>query len=275
MAPNNISISGLNINCGTKVGDNETILGLTQGTVVYFLVNRCIFLFGSRNAFLLNFVDSKLLLPSKLSFAHARIGYIRLYSDFKLYLFTEQRLSMMDKKSNLIWIDLEMSGLVPEVNHILEIATLVTDKDLNIIAEGPSLVTYQPDGVLDAMDEWCTTHHGNSGLTEKVRNSTTSVSEAEEQTLSFVEQWVEKGASPLCGNSIWQDRRFLIKYMPRLDAFCHYRNIDVSTLKELAARWRPEIMAGFNKKGSHRALDDILESIDELKYYRTHFIKNG
>jgi oligoribonuclease len=180
----------------------------------------------------------------------------------------------MDKKSNLIWIDLEMSGLKPETDHILEIATLVTDKDLNIIAEGPSLVVYQPESVLDSMDEWCTTHHGASGLTERVRKSDISLADAEQQTLAFIRQWVDEGASPLCGNSIWQDRRFLIKYMPTIDAYCHYRNIDVSTLKELAARWQPEILNGVNKKGSHRALDDIIESIEELRYYRTAFLAN-
>lgn len=178
----------------------------------------------------------------------------------------------MEKKSNLIWIDLEMSGLKPETDQILEIATIVTDKDLNILAEGPSLVVHQPDAVLDGMDEWCTTHHGASGLTEKVRNSAISLAQAEAETLAFVEQWVTPGHSPLCGNSIWQDRRFLIKYMPALDNFCHYRNIDVSTLKELAARWRPELLAGVNKAGSHRALDDIKESIAELAYYRDTFM---
>lgn len=179
----------------------------------------------------------------------------------------------MDKKSNLIWIDLEMSGLKPETDHILEIATLVTDKDLTIIAEGPSLIIHQPEPVLEAMDDWCTTHHGQSGLTQKVRDSQISIEQAESETLAFVREWVEEGASPLCGNSIWQDRRFLIKYMPQLDAFCHYRNIDVSTLKELARRWQPSILDGFQKKGSHRALDDIIESIDELKHYRANFIK--
>lgn len=174
----------------------------------------------------------------------------------------------MDKKSNLIWIDLEMSGLNPDINEILEIATIVTDKDLNIIAEGPSLVVHQPESVLDHMDEWCTTHHGASGLTERVRKSEISLQQAEEQTLAFMKQWVEPGVSPLCGNSIWQDRRFLIKYMPTIDAFCHYRNIDVSTLKELTARWKPEVLEGVVKKGSHRALDDIIESIEELQYYR-------
>jgi oligoribonuclease len=179
----------------------------------------------------------------------------------------------MDKKSNLIWIDLEMSGLKPETDHILEIATLVTDKDLEIIAEGPTLIIHQPDSVLDAMDEWCTTHHGASGLTEKVKQSSVTLEDAEAQTMAFVRQWVEEGASPLCGNSIWQDRRFLIKFMPELDAYCHYRNIDVSTLKELAARWRPDVLAGVNKKGSHRALDDIIESIKELQHYRAEFLK--
>ncbi|MFQ3228827.1 oligoribonuclease [Reinekea sp.] len=178
----------------------------------------------------------------------------------------------MDKKTNLIWIDLEMTGLNPETDQILEIATLVTDKDLNIIAEGPSLVIHQPDSVLEAMDEWCTTHHGASGLTAKVQQSTISVEQATQETLAFVEQWVERGCSPLCGNSIWQDRRFMIKYMAELDGYCHYRNIDVSTLKELAARWHPELLNGFKKKGSHRALDDIIESIEELKFYRENFI---
>lgn len=178
----------------------------------------------------------------------------------------------MDKKSNLIWIDLEMTGLQPETDQILEIATLITDKDLNVLAEGPSLVIHQSDAALDAMDEWCTTHHGASGLTEKVRASDISVAQAEAETLAFVKEWVEPGVSPLCGNSIWQDRRFLIKYMPDLDGYCHYRNIDVSTLKELARRWRPEILDGVKKQGSHRALDDIKESIAELAYYRQTFM---
>lgn len=179
----------------------------------------------------------------------------------------------MDKKSNLIWVDLEMTGLNPEVDRILEIATLVTDKDLNIVAEGPNLIVHQPDAILDAMDEWCTTHHGESGLTQKVKDSELSEAAAEQQTLEFLEEWVEPGESPLCGNSIWQDRRFLIRYMPGLDSYCHYRNIDVSTVKELARRWRPEVAEGVQKKGSHRALDDIKESIDELKHYRANFFK--
>lgn len=181
----------------------------------------------------------------------------------------------MDKKSNLIWVDLEMTGLNPETDRIIEIATVVTDKDLNVIAEGPNLVVHQSDEALNAMDEWCTTHHGESGLTQRVKDSKLSDADAEAETLAFLKEWVAPGASPLCGNSIWQDRRFLVRYMPHLDAFCHYRNIDVSTLKELARRWRPEVLDGFEKKGSHRALDDILESIGELKHYREHFIRLG
>lgn len=179
----------------------------------------------------------------------------------------------MDKKTNLIWVDLEMTGLNPDTDRIIEIATLVTDKDLNIIAEGPNLVVHQSDAVLNAMDEWCTQHHGESGLTQKVKDSTLSEAQAEQQTLDFLKEWVEPGASPLCGNSIWQDRRFLIRYMPALDEFCHYRNIDVSTLKELARRWRPEVLEGVQKQGSHRALDDIKESIGELRHYRAEFLK--
>ncbi|PTY38652.1 oligoribonuclease [Saccharospirillum sp. MSK14-1] len=179
----------------------------------------------------------------------------------------------MDKQTNLIWVDLEMTGLDPDTDRILEIATVVTDKDLNVLAEGPTLVVHQSDALLDGMDEWCTTHHGQSGLTQRVKDSSLSEAEVEQQTLDFLSDWVEPGASPLCGNSIWQDRRFLIRYMPKLDSYCHYRNIDVSTLKELARRWRPEVLGGVHKKGSHRALDDILDSINELRHYRETFLK--
>lgn len=178
----------------------------------------------------------------------------------------------MDKQTNLIWVDLEMTGLDPEVDRVLELATVVTDKDLNVLAEGPTLVIHQSDAVLDGMDEWCTTHHGQSGLTQRVKDSTLTEADVEQQTLAFLQEWVDPGVSPLCGNSIWQDRRFLIKYLPKLDAYCHYRNIDVSTLKELARRWKPSALDGVQKKGSHRALDDILESIDELRHYRTNLL---
>lgn len=179
----------------------------------------------------------------------------------------------MTDKNNLIWIDLEMTGLEPKTDVIIEIATIVTDSDLNVLAEGPTLAIHQPDEVLDSMDEWCTNQHGKSGLTQRVKDSKVTEAEAEQQTIEFLKQYVEAGASPMCGNSIGQDRRFLDKYMPELEDFFHYRNLDVSTLKELAKRWSPEVAAGVLKKGSHLALDDIKDSIEELKHYREHFIK--
>ncbi|WP_428239678.1 oligoribonuclease [Gynuella sp.] len=178
----------------------------------------------------------------------------------------------MERSENLVWIDLEMTGLNPDTCHIIEIATIVTDKELNILAEGPNLAIHQPKAIMDLMDEWCTKTHGENGLTERVLNSDISMAEAERQTLEFLSEWVEPGKSPLCGNSVWQDRRFLYKEMPELERFCHYRIIDVSTLKELARRWKPNIVSGHTKKGAHLALDDIRESIDELKYFKTHLL---
>lgn len=179
----------------------------------------------------------------------------------------------MQSPQNLIWIDLEMTGLEPEHDVIIEMATIVTDSDLNILATGPVIAVHQSDALLAGMDEWCTRTHGESGLTQRVRDSQISAAEAEAQTIAFLEQWVPKGKSPICGNSIGQDRRFLCRYMPTLEAFFHYRNLDVSTLKILAERWAPQIKEGFQKKGTHQALDDIRESIAELQYYREHFIK--
>jgi len=180
---------------------------------------------------------------------------------------------MAQDPQNLIWIDLEMTGLDPQNDVIIEIATVVTDKNLHILAQGPSLAVYQPEAALARMDDWNLRQHGGSGLIQRVRESTVDEALAERMTLDFLETWVPSRSSPMCGNSICQDRRFLARCMPKLEAFFHYRNLDVSTLKELAARWAPEIKDGFKKKNSHLALDDILESIAELRFYREHFIK--
>ena len=179
----------------------------------------------------------------------------------------------MQNPQNLIWIDLEMTGLDPDTDVIIEMATIVTDSQLNVLAEGPTLVIHQSDEVLANMNPWCIEQHGKSGLTQRVRDSRLSEAQAEAQTIAFLEQWVPAGASPMCGNSIGQDRRFLVRYMPRLEAFFHYRNLDVSTVKELAARWAPEVKDAFKKDSSHLALDDIRDSIAELRHYREHFFK--
>ncbi|MBQ0729175.1 MAG: oligoribonuclease [Oleispira antarctica] len=178
----------------------------------------------------------------------------------------------MSRTDTLVWMDLEMTGLDPEDNVIIEIATIITDDQLNIVAEGPVIAVHQSDFELGKMDDWNVKTHNGSGLVERVKTSTVSMEDAEKQTIEFIAQFVKKGHSPLCGNSIHQDRRFLVKQMPLLEEFMHYRNIDVSTLKELAKRWKPAILPGFTKSGSHKALDDILESIAEMKYYREHFL---
>ncbi|MFB8829860.1 oligoribonuclease [Azotobacter salinestris] len=179
----------------------------------------------------------------------------------------------MQNPQNLIWIDLEMTGLNPERDVIIEMATIVTDSELNILAEGPVIAVHQGDEILAGMDEWNTRQHGRSGLTQRVRDSRIDTAMAEAQTLAFLEQWVPRGKSPMCGNSICQDRRFLARYMPDLEAWFHYRHVDVSTLKELAGRWAPQVRDSFKKTGTHLALDDIRESIAELRHYREHFIK--
>jgi len=180
---------------------------------------------------------------------------------------------MAQNAENLIWIDLEMTGLIPDTDLIIEIATVITDKNLNILAQGPVLAVHQSDVALAAMDEWNQTHHGQSGLIDRVKASTISDAEAERQTIEFLQQWVPANTSPMCGNSIGQDRRFLYRYMPQLEAYFHYRNLDVSTVKELAARWAPQVKDSFTKQTAHQALEDIIESIDELKHYRQHFFK--
>lgn len=177
---------------------------------------------------------------------------------------------MTKSNDNLVWIDMEMTGLDPETCVVLEIATIVTDPQLNVLAEGPVIAVHQPDSVLDNMDPWCIETHGKTGLTDRCRASTTSVEAAAQQTIDFLSAWVDAGKSPLCGNTIGQDRRFMVKYMPTLEEYFHYRNVDVSTIKELVKRWKPEILDGFNKKGTHLALDDIRESIEEMRFYRQH-----
>ena len=179
----------------------------------------------------------------------------------------------MKSDKNLIWIDLEMTGLEPKKDFIIEIATVVTDSELNILAEGPVFAIQTHKEALDQMDEWCTTHHGNSGLTKRVIESTVSMAEAEQQTIEFLKQYVPAGKSPMCGNSIGQDRRFMWDQMPELETYFHYRNLDVSTLKELSRRWAPKVYQAHKKSGAHLALADILESIDELEHYRKYLFK--
>lgn len=174
---------------------------------------------------------------------------------------------------NLVWIDMEMTGLDPDNDRIIEVAAVVTDPELNILAQGPVFAIHQSDALLDGMDAWNKGTHGRSGLIERVKTSTVTEAEAEVQLIEFLKQYVPNGKSPMCGNSICQDRRFMARGMPKLEAFFHYRNLDVSTLKELCKRWKPAIAAGFKKHQMHTALADIVESIEELRYYREHFIK--
>jgi oligoribonuclease len=188
---------------------------------------------------------------------------------------TGKTINMPQNSNNLIWIDLEMTGLDTQKDVIIEIATVITDSELNILAEGPVLAIHQSDDILNAMDDWNTRQHGQSGLTARVKNSAITEAEAERQTIEFLREFVPANASPMCGNSICQDRRFLARCMPELEKYFHYRNLDVSSLKELAKRWAPKVFKGFSKESSHLALEDIRDSIAELKYYREHLLKLG
>ncbi|MDB5823994.1 MAG: orn [Herminiimonas sp.] len=181
--------------------------------------------------------------------------------------------SVRPNEFNLVWIDMEMTGLEPEKDCIIEVAAVVTDSNLNILAEGPVFAIHQSDAILDGMDAWNKGTHGRSGLIERVKASTVTEAEAEEQLIEFLKKYVPAGKSPMCGNSICQDRRFMARGMPKLENFFHYRNLDVSTLKELCRRWKPELVSGFKKHQLHTAMADIMESIEELRYYREHFIK--
>ncbi|MEM6484807.1 MAG: oligoribonuclease [Pseudomonadota bacterium] len=178
---------------------------------------------------------------------------------------------MLDER-NLIWVDMEMTGLDPDRDRVIEIATIVTDENLKSLAEGPVVAVHQPDHVLESMDEWNTSHHGASGLTERVRQSSVDEKQASELVLTFLRSWVPEKSSPMCGNSICQDRRFMARHLPELEKYFHYRNLDVSTLKILAQRWRPDVAAGVKKQSAHLALADIRDSIEELKHYRAHFL---
>ena len=180
---------------------------------------------------------------------------------------------MAQNQNNLVWLDMEMTGLSPDTDRIIEVAMVITDSNLETVAEAATLVVHQPDSVLDGMDAWNKSTHKKSGLIEKVKASTLDDATVEAQMLAFLKEYVPVGISPMCGNSICQDRRFMARWMPQLEAYFHYRNLDVSTLKELAKRWKPEVAKGLKKHGKHEALADIYESINELKYYREHFIK--
>jgi oligoribonuclease len=180
---------------------------------------------------------------------------------------------MAQNQNNLVWLDMEMTGLVPETDRIIEIAMVITDSDLNMVAEAPVLVIHQPDSVMDGMDAWNKSTHGKSGLIERVKASTLDDAGVEAQMLEFMKEYVPERTSPMCGNSICQDRRFMARWMPQLEAWFHYRNLDVSTLKELAKRWKPEVAQGIKKHGKHEALADVYESINEMKHYREHFIR--
>ena len=179
----------------------------------------------------------------------------------------------MQNPNNLAWLDMEMTGLNPDSDKIIEVAMIITDQDLNILAQSDVLVIPQPDSIMDNMDAWNTGTHQRTGLTAKVKAATLTEAEAEQQLLHFMAQWLPEKTSPMCGNTIHQDRRFMARYMPKLEAYFHYRNLDVSTLKELAKRWHPAVAKGVVKKGAHQALDDIIESIEEMKYYRAQFLK--
>ncbi len=179
----------------------------------------------------------------------------------------------MHNANNLCWLDMEMTGLNPDTDRIIEVAMIITDQDLNVLAQSDVYVIHQSDDVLNSMDAWNTATHDRTGLTARVRESIATEAEVEQKLLDFMAQWLPEKASPMCGNTIHQDRRFMVRYMPRLEAYFHYRNLDVSTLKELARRWHPAVAKGVIKRGSHQALDDILESIEEMRYYREHFIK--
>ena len=203
----------------------------------------------------------------------SRFNWMDYMANTRAQAATKQTAKTHPNEFRLVWLDMEMTGLDPIKERIIEVAVVITESDLTVVAEGPVLVVHQPDSLLDAMDSWNKSTHGKSGLTDRVKASTLTEAQAEDQLIAFMAQYVPAGKSPLCGNTVSQDRRFMFNYMPKLEQFFHYRTIDVSTLKELARRWKPELLKGFEKHSKHQALADIYESIDELKYYRETFIK--
>ncbi len=275
----------LDFDLHTKVRDHQArLLGAQVAAFKRFYGGGFTF-GGASGAFTLNLFDAPVLATIELAFGHwcsvsimqklgktvASLARPRLLNCAATPRCQENQ--AMQNPQNLIWIDLEMTGLNPDTDVIIEMATIVTDSNLNTLAEGPVIAIHHSDAVLATMDEWNTRTHGNSGLTQRVRDSRVSMAEAEAETIAFLEKWVPKGKSPICGNSICQDRRFLYTHMKALESYFHYRNLDVSTLKELAARWAPEVKDSFHKGSTHLALDDIRESIAELQHYRKHFIK--
>ena len=258
------------------VGDNQPIPLRPQFATGQGLLGLVVSGGGAFAPLFLDLVDPPGLSACELAFTHERILAAR--RPFAKLLQPQAEAShkvhnRMFSDQNLIWVDMEMTGLDPENDVVIEIATIVTDSELNTLAEGPVLAIYQPDERLDAMDEWNTSHHTSSGLVKRVRNSDEDESSATRKTIKFLEEFVPEGASPMCGNSICQDRRFMARHMPELERYFHYRNLDVSTLKILVQRWRPELAGGLNKSNTHLALDDIRESIEELRYYRETFLQ--
>lgn len=275
----------LDLDLHTKVRDHQARLFGAQVAALERFHGGGFTFGGACGAFALNLFDAPVLATVELAFGHwCSVSIMQRLGETVASLARPRLLNCaatprcqenqaMQNPQNLIWIDLEMTGLNPDTDVIIEMATIVTDSNLNTLAEGPVIAIHHSDAVLATMDEWNTRTHGNSGLTQRVRDSRVSMAEAEAETIAFLEKWVPKGKSPICGNSICQDRRFLYNHMKALESYFHYRNLDVSTLKELAARWAPEVKDSFHKGSTHLALDDIRESIAELQHYRKHFIK--
>ena len=277
VAANALAGDGLDLHLGAEMSGDEAVPLRAERPAGQGLLDQGVALVGPPGSFPLDFFDAPGLLASEFAFGHfGIIGAVRSAVEAICYtadIMSSREPSLMQDPNNLIWVDMEMTGLDPDHNVVIEIATIVTDSELNTLAEGPVIAVHQADATLAAMDEWNTTHHTHSGLVDRVRTSVHGERAAQELTLAFLQQWVPAGASPMCGNSICQDRRFMARHLPELERYFHYRNLDVSTLKILVQRWRPELEAGVTKTSTHLALDDIRESIEEMRYYREHFLR--